>query len=94
MNINAYRNKMAYPKKADFVDMSTGDLAEYRKAIGAYNAETDRLKALFQVDLEADNDMVGHPKAELLFTKAWDMGHAAGYHEVKGYYEDLLELVK
>jgi hypothetical protein len=89
MNTHDYKNKMAFPKKADYPNIE-----DYRAAYYAYNAETARLMVLFQTDLEKDNDMIGHPKAELLFRKAWEMGHSAGFHEVKGHYEDLLELVR
>ena len=46
------------------------------------------------LDLEAFYGMRGHPKAALLYGKAWEMGHHAGLQEVANYYDDLVELVK
>ena len=44
--------------------------------------------------LEAEHDMMNHPKRDRLWAKAWEHGHWSGYHEVISYYEDFLELVK
>ena len=35
-----------------------------------------------------------HPKADLLYSKAYEMGHSAGYHEVWNIMQDLVELIK
>lgn len=60
----------------------------------AYNEEQGRLFARFKADLEEEHGMTGHPKADLLFEKAWDRGHSNGYAEVAMVYDDLVELVK
>jgi len=65
-----------------------------KAARAAYGAETARLEALFRSDLEDEHDMKGHPKANMLFSKAWSLGHSAGYSEVANYYDDLVDLVK
>lgn len=59
----------------------------------AYYAETRRLEAQFQADLEEQYGMKDHPKASTLFSKAWSMGHSSGYQEVANYYDDLYELI-
>jgi hypothetical protein len=46
-----------------------------------------------RADLEVEFGVKGHPKADLLWSKAWDMGHSAGLDEIALYYEDLAELV-
>ena len=63
-------------------------------ARAAYYADVNRLENQFRTDLESENEMIGHPKAPLLFSKAWEMGHSSGLSEVHNYYVDLLELVK
>jgi hypothetical protein len=59
----------------------------------AYNADVNQKMAQFKADLEAEYGMVGHPKADKLYAKAWDMGHSSGLNEVMYYYDDLSELV-
>jgi hypothetical protein len=70
------------------------DKVAYRAATQAYGAETARLETKFRDDLEEEYDMVGHPKADILFSKAWQMGHSAGYGEVASYYDELYDLVR
>lgn len=47
----------------------------------------------FKKELERSCGTVGHPKADLLFEKAWDRGESEGFHSVKEVYEDLSELL-
>lgn len=75
------------------VEIEDGKTA-YRAATQAYGAETVRLEKQFRSDLEDEHDMKGHPKANMLFSKAWSLGHSAGYSEVANYYDDLVDLVK
>ena len=63
------------------------------KARKAYSEDERRLESQFKADLEAEYKMIGHPKADLLWGKAWDHGHANGLHEVAFYYGDFVELV-
>jgi hypothetical protein len=48
----------------------------------------------FRARLEEENDIVGHPKADKLWSLAWEYGHAYGYTEVKSYYVEMMELLK
>ena len=66
----------------------------YEAARTAYNADNGRLEAQFQADLEAEYDMTGHPKAAVLYSKAYDRGHSGGMAEVAAVYGDLVDLVK
>jgi hypothetical protein len=60
----------------------------------ARRQDEQRLRSQFREDLEAEYEMTGHRKADLLFAKAWDRGHSAGMAEVALAYDDLWELVK
>jgi hypothetical protein len=60
----------------------------------AYRDEQFRITAAFRKSLEEEHGTVGHPKADLLWEKAWEDGHSGGYGEVLNYYIDLVELVK
>ena len=59
-----------------------------------YRAETNRLDAQFRADLEAEHGLANHPKADKIYSLAWEYGHSAGYIEVALYYEDLIELIR
>ena len=48
----------------------------------------------FKNDLEEAYGVQYNPKAQKLFQIAWDYGHSAGYYEVLGYYDELIELIK
>lgn len=60
----------------------------------AYQAAQAELHEQFKQDLFRENGVVGNPKAELCFQKAWEMGHASGVSEVENYFSDLVELIK
>lgn len=68
--------------------------AAYVAARKAYNEDEARLDDEFRADLEEENGMTGHPKAPLLYGKAYERGHSGGHDNVRSEYEDLVELVK
>ena len=59
-----------------------------------YNEERAALDAQFRSDLEDWFGVTGHPKADLLFNKAWERGHSGGYIDVYNNYSDLVDLIK
>ena len=59
-----------------------------------YSEELKRLQEEFRRDLIAEYKMTGHPKADKLFNKAWDMGCSNGLQDVEYYFQDLIELFK
>lgn len=68
--------------------------AAYVVAQRAYNFETGRLEHQLRLDIEEEEGMTGNPKAELLWIKAWERGHASGYGDVYNVYIDLAELIR
>jgi len=71
----------------------------------AYYVEERRLNELFKQDLLVELglltlgahrcELVKHPKADLLFDKAWELGRSSGLPlEVVNYAYDLVDLVK
>ena len=67
-------------------------LAE-RTRMSYYKAQ-DILTAQLRADLEAEHGLAGHPKAQLLWNLAYDMGHGYGQAEVAYKYATLAELLK
>lgn len=66
---------------------------EVEELRAAHHAETDRLHTMFKADLLEELDLTRHPKADLLFAKAWDRGHSCGLQGVVDEAYELAELL-
>jgi hypothetical protein len=64
------------------------------EASKAYHTDRIRLDNEFKADLLADLGITNHPKADLLYSKAYEMGHSSGRSEVYNYALDLVELIQ
>jgi hypothetical protein len=80
-----YKNSLPYPKRDD------PNCKELRRA---YNQETARLNELFKNDVLDELGVTDNPKADLLWSHAWDLGHSGGLHEVFGYATNLVGLIE
>lgn len=79
---------------ADRLDEYEILMKSHREVMASYNARSAALEAEFRHDLEVYFGMVGHPKADLLYHKAYERGHSGGMQEVANHYSDLVDLVK
>lgn len=68
--------------------------AQVRGERDVFNAETNRLYALFKSDLEAEYSVERNPKKDKLFEIAWSDGHANGYSEVANCYGKMVDLIR
>jgi len=59
-----------------------------------YEANSRKRHVEFKADALEELSLTNHPKAHLLFNKAWEMGHSSGYSEVWYYMCELEELVR
>lgn len=76
--------KLTYKSKLEVYNLK---MKEYRR--GDMDA-----KDLFRVDLLDDLGVpLDHPKAEKLFSLAWEKGHSDGYNDVYGEACELVELL-
>ena len=66
---------------------------EGQALVEAYRVEQYKKMAQFKVDLEEENGLVGHPKADRLYAQAYEMGHSGGLSEILYYYDELSELL-
>lgn len=66
----------------------------YKDDPEGYRLDSWSLELQFRKDLEIEFDVVGNPKADLLYSKAYDAGHASGFEEIYGRYADLVDLIK
>lgn len=70
------------------------DDKSYRDAIKAFRVEESKKTIEFKTDLFTESGMVDHPKVELLYSKAYGLGHSSGFQEVYNYFYDLKDLVE
>ncbi len=70
------------------------DEISYNSHLKHYHEENKRLQDEFRRDLIEYYGMTGHPKADKIFNKAWDMGCSLGYEAIQEYFEDFVELFK
>ena len=54
----------------------------------------EKKRAAHKKELEEKEGLQNHPKADLLYSLAWEYGHYCGYEEVELYYHRLVELLK
>ena len=47
-----------------------------------------------EIYLSKINGVSNNPKKELLFSKAYELGHSFGNCDIKSYYEELVDLIK
>ena len=78
---------------ADAIELYDAAYDVYKSARIAYSAETTAKHNQFRSDLETEYRTTGHPKANLLWTMAWDEGHSSGLNEVFNWYDRLSDLV-
>ena len=60
----------------------------------ARHRDNARLEEEFKRDLFEDLGITNNPKAEKLYSKAWELGHSAGYSEIYLDAQDLVELIE
>lgn len=89
MNILEKVNSGAYDTKKPYAS-----ILKDKKTYNAYMEDECRLSEEFKADLETEFEMKNHPKANLLYMKAYEFGHSSGFSEIYHYYAQLVELVK
>lgn len=97
-------NPHDYKTKADFVKAEAEFTAktieyfnareDYDKKVKSWNAKCNRLEQEFKHDLFEELGLTENPKADLLYSKAWEYGHSAGFEEVFYYASELADLIR
>lgn len=106
MDIDKYKSTIPYPNRSAFyvtvtVSLPSGktqqvqvlDDVSLNKALAAYKADIGQRHAAFRKDLLDELGIANHPKAGLLFAKAWDWGRRDGLGEVINWAQELAELL-
>tara|TARA_R110000868_G_scaffold304348_1_gene564878 strand:- start:156 stop:650 length:495 start_codon:yes stop_codon:yes gene_type:complete len=68
------------------------DEVSYNAHMKHYQEENLRLQNEFREDLIEKYGMTHHPKANVIFNKAWDIGCSSGLESVDYYFHDLITL--
>jgi hypothetical protein len=88
--------------KADIdLHYKNGDTVEYvfdeqgfNSMMLAYHSVENALYEEFKRDLFAEFDVTNNPKAEKLFGKCWERGHAHGYSDVYSIFSDFVDVIR
>lgn len=100
-----YENRVPYDIEKIPVDENTMTVKQARDRVEAesqrardqrrkHRKNEGEMSALVKRDLEVQEGLAGHPKADMLWGIAWDRGHSSGYLDVISVYEELAELLK
>jgi hypothetical protein len=68
------------------------DEVSYNAHIKLYQDESIKLQNEFRKDLILKYEMNKHPKANVIFDKAWDIGCSSGLQSVEYYFTDIMDL--
>jgi hypothetical protein len=90
MKVGKLDNDFQPPKKC--IEEKVLDEVSYNAHMKLYQEETLRLQDEFRIDVILKYDMTNHPKANVIFDKAWDIGCSSGLESVEYYFQDLKEL--
>lgn len=66
----------------------------YKESLKQYRTISNARDAEFRRELFEEAGVTDNPKADILFSKAWEQGHSSGYSEVYNIFYDLLELIQ
>jgi hypothetical protein len=64
------------------------------KEVQEYRVEEGKMREKFKSDLFKEFGIESNPKRDLLFSKAWELGHSDGFASVANYAQDLVELIQ
>lgn len=84
---------LTYLKEFYTIEMENNDEL-FEKAKTNYYLEDRRILLLFKKCIYHEFGVENNPKKDLLFEKAWELGHSGGYDEVYNYFGDLVDLIK
>jgi hypothetical protein len=68
--------------------------ASYDRRLREYSEEQSRLETLFKQALFFYASVEDNPKAEKVFSIAWEKGHSSGFSEVYNEFTDIVDLIK
>ena len=94
MNMNERINSGYYITKVEYPDRKLISKETFQELLKEYSKDQYRLEEQFKYDLFEELGITNNPKRDLLFSKAWELGHSSGYREVRFYAQELVELIQ
>lgn len=88
----SYETNTDYGKRLDYYD--DVEMPQYRKDKDLYHKKRNDVYELFKQNLLSMLEIEKHPKADKLFSLAWERGHSNGYYEVALEASELVDLLK
>lgn len=78
---------------ADLKEAYLFSLTVWESEKEAYRQDEQRLMALFKVEALAEAGLTDHPRAEVVWDKAWNRGHSEGLESVMYELNELAEVL-
>lgn len=75
------------------MDIHELDLSHWRLLVKDYRDAGNRINSTFKKELLEALGIAKHPKADMLYDRAWEDGYSSGYSEVTMIAEDLVNLL-
>jgi hypothetical protein len=93
---NPYNNHTTYDaiKCSELLKKYEEDMKAFKEKEKEYGQESCRLEQQFKKDLFSEYGVENNGKADLLYSKAYELGHHAGFSEVEIYFSDLVDLIR
>lgn len=97
-----YENQVPFKTKRDFYEVCDcncpkcdgkifNDVA-YHKHVKDYRRGANNAIKLFKTEILDDVGLLDHPKADKIFSKAWENAHSEGFYQVYIEVDDLSDL--
>ena len=90
MKVGKHDDDFQPPKKC--VEEHILDEVSYNAHMKLYQEEFVKLQEEFRRDIIIKYEMTNHPKANVIFDKAWDIGCSSGLQSVEYYFTDIMNL--
>jgi hypothetical protein len=86
-----FKNNETYGKAMD--DYELKELPRFRASLLEYRAKLGEIENEFKVEILRRIGISQHPRAEKLWSMAWERGHSSGFSEIVSIAYDLSELL-
>lgn len=87
-----FKNHTSYGEALDNYENET--LGSYHMALRAYKYIKDEIVSAFKKELLKKLEIEKHPKADLLYSMAYERGHSSGFLEIATIASGLAELIR
>lgn len=94
LDIKDKNNSAKLREHADAMEKFEADQLEWRKKQAEWNKKSSELELQFKIDAFEELRITNNPKANLLYSKAYNLGHSSGNSEIWNYMLQLVDLIQ